>query len=397
MKQIGLLLRAQAAEWKNKKKTVILMGIVLIIGMISTFSYVKMQETGETETFIKLSLGVANEDESEYSKLLIAYFLENETFSSYVDVVQDGEEILKTKLNEGTLDAYLLIPSGFADGLMNMEHLPMKAVVSMRQPTKALVFRQVLEAYETYIKTVEVNCTALYDRMREEGFSKGDLTKANVKISMDLIFTALGKDEFFRILTVEQETEVSLTEHYLLTALYFIGIFLFLPAGLRIFKLRQSRMLLRLKTMRVPAWKVLFATTVPYLFVAAGWMGVLLLLLKRWELWTFLCGMFLLLSVFFAVLFLSTFVKKRKDYLFSFGVLLIVLAVAGGGIVPKQYLPDTFAKLATVFPNERFVLLMTGNLEPVKTTLFAAVAVSVVFLVLGAVCLDRRGEAGKDA
>ena len=397
MKQTGLLLWAQATELNKRKRGVILLGIVLIIGMISTFSYVKKQESAQEGSFVKLTLGVANDDASEYSDLLISYFLENETFSSYVTVVQESEAVLKRQLEAGELDAYLAIPEGFAEGLMNMEHVPMRAVVSMRQPTKALIFRQVLEAYETYIKTVEVNCTALYDRMRNEGFSKLDLTRANLKISMDLIFTALGKDDFFEIRTIEQEKEVALSDHYLLTAIYFTGMFLFLPAGLRILKLRRKGMLLRFKTMRIPAYQVLFATAVPYLFVVSCAVGMLLWMFKCLNPWTFLCGAGLWCVTFFAVLFLSVLVKKRKDYLFVFGVLLLVLSVIGGGIVPKQYLPETFARVAEYLPNEKFVLLLTGNLEQIKTMSLVLAAVSVLFFVCSAACLERRGEAEKDA
>lgn len=397
MKQVGLLLRIQAAEWKKRKRTVILLGIVLIIGMISTFSYVKKQKTDEAVPFEKLVLGVANEDASEYSALLISYFLENETFSSYVDVVQEKEAVLEERLKSGELDAYLSIPSGFATGLMNMEHLPMRAVVSMRQPTKALVFRQVLEAYETYIKTVEVNCTALYDRMKDEGFSGADLTKANLEISVDLIFTALGKDEFFRIRNVEAVNKVALTEHYILTILFFAGVFLFLPAGLKILKLRQNGMLLRLKTMQISAWDVLFATAVPYVTGTAVLVSLLLLFFEKFEFWSLFCGVFLLLTVLFFVLFLSSLVQKKKDYLFAFNVLLLLLSVLGGGIVPKQYLPDLFAKFAEVLPNENFVLLMTGNAEHLQGITALAVVLSALLFVFSAICLDRRGEAGKDA
>lgn len=397
MKQTSLLLWAQATEWKNRKRAVVLMGIVLIIGMISTFSYVKKQESSKEDTFVKLALGVANDDGSEYSDLLISYFLENETFSSYVTVVQDSEAALQRQLEEGKLDAYLAIPEGFAEGLMSMEHVPMRAVVSMRQPTKALIFRQVLEAYETYIKTVEVNCTALYDRMRDEGFSKMDLTRANLKISMDLIFTALGKDDFFRIRTIEQETEVALSDHYLLTAIYFAGMFLFLPAGLRILKLRQKGILLRFKTMRIPAYKVLLATVVPYFLGASCAVGMLLWILKRLNPWTFLCGLGLWMITFAAVLFLSVLVKKKKDYLFVFCMLLLLLSVIGGGIVPKQYLPELFARTAEYLPNENFVLLLTGNLEQVKRISVALVALSAFLFVCSAACLESRGEAEKDA
>jgi ABC-2 type transport system permease protein len=318
-------------------------------------------------------------------------------FSSYVDVILAEEDVLRTRLEEGNLDAYLFVPAGFAEGLMNMEHLPMKAVVSMRQPTKALVFSQVLSAYETYIKTVEVGCSVLYDRMREEGFSQEELSKANMEISIDLIFTALGKDDFFRVRSVERETEVSLFHHYVFTAMFFAVVFCYLPAGLRILKLRKNGMLLRLRTMQVPAGKVLLATAIPYVFGTMVFATAGLWLFGKFSGLTLLLATGLCLTILFLILFLSALVQKRKDYLFAFSMLLIVLAVPGGGIVTKQYLPDAFARLTEVFPNENFVLLLTGNLDRTAECAVIVFAVIAVLFVLTVLRLEKRGEAQRDA
>ena len=79
--------------------------------------------------------------------------------------------------------------------------------------------------------------------MREEEFSAKELDAANMEISLDLIFTALGKDDFFRRLIVERQEEESQTlsfaKHYQYTGIYFAVLFLFLPSGLRILSLKN--------------------------------------------------------------------------------------------------------------------------------------------------------------
>lgn len=397
MRQTLLLLQAQAAEWKNRKKTLLWIGIVLIICMISTFSYVKNREKEEPAMAGRLTLGVANEDGSEYSELLISYFMGNENFASFVDVTEGNEEELHRLLEAGKLDAYLVIPEQFAQKLIVMEHVPMKAVVSMRQPTKALLFRQVLEAYETYIKHVEVQCTVLYDRMKTAGFSSADLNKANMDISLDLIFTALGKDDFFRIRQVEKKQEISLTEHYLFTLLFSAGAFLFLPAGNRILKWKQSGLVSRLKTMKFSMGAVIFATALPYLFGIFAATAAVLGLCGNLNGWNFLCAVLLFATILFAALALGAVLKKRKDYLFAYGMVLCLITVLGGGIVPIRYLPDVFAGIAAWLPNERFVFLMTGNEAKIQSVCLVCAAAVALCFFFGTACLRRRGEAKEDA
>jgi len=396
VKHIWLLLGAQATKWKKRKTAVLLIGIVLIIGMISTFSYVKKQER-ENETTAHLQLGVANEDSSEYANLLISYFLENDTFSSYVTVTQEKEELLNRLLEAGELDAYLVIPKGFAQSLIQMDHVPMKAVVSMRQPTKALIFRQVLEAYETYIKQVELNCTLLYEQMLEEGFSQAECNAANVEISIDLIFTALGKDDFFRIREIEKAPEVTMADHYAMTILFFAGMFFCLPAGLSLWRLRQNGMILRLRTMGISAWKVSLAIAIPYLMILAVIVGGCAALREESVWYQVGTAILLLFSVLCVCLFFGAWLKKRKDYLFAFGLLLISFAVLGGGIVPKRYLPSSWELFVGRMPNERFVALMAGIEENPIGSATAAVITMVLFFTLSVICLQFRGEAKADA
>ena len=209
---------------------------------------------------------MAKEDTSEYANLLMTYFNENEDFLSYVELSEGEEPVLQKALERGTLDAYLVIPENFAQSMIQMENLPIKARISMKNPTKALILRHAMEAYKTYIEAVEVNCTALYRRMREENFTQKELDAANFDISMDLIFTALGKDAFFKRQTVEQEVSetLPLTEHYQYTLVYFVLLFSFIPAGLQVISLKKNGMKDRLRVVNVSTGSMFAAIGIPY-------------------------------------------------------------------------------------------------------------------------------------
>ena len=360
MRTVWLLLCALAARWK--KRTYIAYFIVLIIVMISTFCYVKKTDT-KPENSGKITLGVAQEDTSEYADLLMQYFNENETFLRYVKLIEAEEEKLENALLEGSLDGYLVIPKNFAHSMIQMENLPIKARVSMANPAKALILRHVTEAYENYVEAVEVNCTALYRRMKEEGFSAKELDEANVEISLELIFTALGKDDFFRTRMVEttEQQVLSYREHYRYTGIYFCMLFILLPAGLSVLSLRENGLLRRLGTVNVPACSVLTAVGFPYALFTVLLLTLICIIEQHPE--RILAAIVYILPWLFVFLLAGLCCKDRKQYLFLFSMCLICLAVLGGSLLPEEFLPDSFRAVAKWMPNRNFTLVM-GGVQP---------------------------------
>lgn len=361
MRTVRILLQAEAARWKNRQNIVFL--VVLIIFMIGTICYVKEQKKEEPEP-AKIMLGVAKEDTSAYADLLMEYFNENEDFLKYVELIEDSRSALQKEMEENRLDAYLIIPENFAQSMLDMENLPIQAAVSMKNPTKALVLRHVMEAYETYIEAVEVNCTALYRRMKEEGFSAAERDAANVEISLELIFTALGKDDFFRKQLVNRQEEeakpvLSLAQHYRFTGVYFALLFLFLPAGLRMITLRKNGMLYRMRTVNMQAGGVFAAVGLPYLLVCAVALAAVCSRLSP-GMEVLPEAMLLLCPWLVAFLLLGRVCKNSEQYLFICSMVIVCLAVFGGGLIPEAYLPDSFQKIAVWMPNRNFTFVMGG-------------------------------------
>lgn len=357
MKTVWLLLQALGARWKNRRTIGFI--IVLITVMISTICYVR-QQTGETTESGKIVLGVAKEDTSEYADLLLRYFNENEVFLQYVELMEAEERQLRNILERGQLDAYLVIPKNFAKSMIAMENMPIKAVVSMKNPTKALVLRHVMEAYENYIEAVEVNCTALYRLMKEEGFSTGELDEANVEISLDLIFTALGKDEFFRHRTVETEKKetLSLAEHYRYTAVYFVLLFLFIPSGLQMISIQKKGLLHRFRAVNISTGAVLAAVGIPYLGISAAMIAVVCFMENIQE--RMLPAFLFVVPWLFCFLLLGRICREDKHYLFVCSMILLCLAIFGGSLIPEEFLPGSFQKIAGWMPNRNFTYVLGG-------------------------------------
>ncbi len=391
MKQIGLLLWTNTAGLKSGKKWIWFLGMMLVVLLAGIVSH-GIKEAYTPEVTSKLTLGVANEDSSEYASLLINYFKENEAFSAHVEVIEEAENKLQQRIEESRLDAYLSIPPMFSESLMYMKHLPVKAVISLENPTKALLFQRVFEAYETYIKAVEVNCYALYEKMEDEGFSAADVNAANIDISLDLIFTALGKGEFFRVREVERIEESSLVEEYMAAGVCFALFFFLLPLGMKVQKLKQNGLIHRLKTMNVSMVAVYFSCLLPWFLPVA--VLTLVLFLQGGKSMVAACfGCLPLLLVAVLLLLFGVVLQKKKDYLFLSSLLFVVMAVLGGSTVPVRFLPDLFAKLAVGMPNYRFVqalVLSETGIQRQEYALFTGVLV-LFLMAVGILCL-KRGE-----
>lgn len=359
MRAVWLLLQAFAAKWKNRRNIRTL--IVLIIVMISTFCCVRNMITEkETTEQGKITLGVAQQDTSEYANLLLQYFNENEIFLQYVELIEAEEQKLRAVMEEGELDAYLVIPENFAQSMIDMDNLPIKARVSMENPTKALVLRHVMEAYENYVEAVEVNCTALYRRMREEGFTSKQMNTANVEISLELIFTALGKDDIFRNNIVEREEKatLSLADHYQYTLVYFVLLFLLLPVGLNLIEMKKSGITQRLAAVNVPVGSVCVAAGLPYLAVIA--LLQLAVCYEKGSMERFLPAFCCICPWVLLFLLLGLLCSDNKKYLFLCSMILVCLAVFGGSLIPEGFLPDSFQKISAWMPNRMYTYIMGG-------------------------------------
>lgn len=396
MKQMVHLLQAEFAGWKNRKGYIWIIGMVLMLGLVSTFSHAfKQNETSGTglQVKTKISLGVSNEDDSEYAAMLISYFKDTDAFATSVEIIEDTKEVLREMLLKGELDVYLVVPPMFSKQLMAMEHIPMEAVISTSNPTKALIMKQVLSAYESYIKIVEVNCQALYERMKEDGFSRADVNDANFDISMELIFQALDKDSFFRTKTVEREQETPLLMVYLMHGLFFVLLFALLPSGMKLQK--RKGMLKRMRTMRVSMLAVWSCLALPYLLLCGIGVAGILSVFDALSVWLFL-RIYLIFTLFLTLfMMLGACLDKKKDYLFLCSVLFIVLAVLGGAMVPTEYLPDSFVALAVKLPNYQFTqLLLFGKEALVSATPLVYGTVILLFVFLCVLCMKHYGEEG---
>lgn len=341
----------------SDKRMLLLCGILIIL----LTAGILFAATADASAHIRI--GIADEDNTEYSKLLISYFKENEVFSSYVEVHEDSLDNTVESFNKGELDFYLVIPPEFTERLIYIQNTPIRAVIDSSDITKCIAYQNLLKSYAKYISSVEINCQALYELMGIEGFTQEQTDRVNVSISYELIFTALGKDSFFNSIEIDRIKGMNLVNYYIFAGIGILIMYFGVFSGSLALRERLSGVGRRLKAInnlntRNFAGRLFSAFTVIegmclITFAILDSCGKLTLSFDR----ILQITMFILLTLLFFMLS-GLFFKSEGGYLFFANMLVLFLSIIGGGIIPIMYLPEAVAGFAEYTPLYRFISIM---------------------------------------
>lgn len=351
------LMKKDLKVWGQNKQIWMFLIAVLIMFIIGTAFYAT-----EEPASVKagLSIGVIDKDKSEYSTLMVSYFKDNKVFSQYVSVIVGEEKEIKQKFDDGELTMYLLIPPNFVESLIYIENIPMQAVISKEDTTKAIILKNMLLGYERYISAVEINCVALYDMMQEASMSQNLIDSENFRISYDLIFTALGRENFFDYIEKQDVTGIPLRTYYTYEAFFLLLSYLAVFAGMDLLIERKNGIVSRLTTMGTKVTSVVLAKFILYLglfsapvllFYGLGQVG----LFPKTNLSEIVFSILYFGATVLVFLFLGTLLRKLPNYLLVANALILFCAIIGAGLIPLFYLPDTMKQLARLSPNYWFL------------------------------------------
>lgn len=331
--------------------------LVLSLLVVCTIGLIFGQGFSDSET---VTIGIVDNEKSSLSNMLTSYFTDNEDFNVFVNVFEGDEKQVRSEFMGGKLDMYFVIPENFTEDMIHMRNTPVKAVVNSADKTKAVVYKNLLDAYSTYITSVEVNIEALTFLMREEGYDSSQRSSENVSISWELAFTALGKDDFFDRIDLERTSGVSLVDYYIYSVLVMLVLYGGMITGFSVLKERNSLVSVRLRTCSVSA----FAQCFSKIFVNTVFMSVIFNLLcilmssfGNIE-FSFKAGMTIVLGIFLSCLFftiLGVLIKSKGSFCFVANGLILLMTILGGGIIPVMYLPQSIVRVAQFMPNYWFI------------------------------------------
>jgi ABC-2 type transport system permease protein len=392
-------LNKELKELFADKKIWIGIFLVLIIIIIGT-SYNKRnpQEAGAKP----LTLGVINNDDSSYSELLLNYFNSSKTFSSLITVVTGESEEMKASFLNGEMDIYMEIPKDFAMNMIQLQHSPVKVTFNIEDTTKAILFQNVLKSYEKYIAAVEANAVGLYEIMESDGMDQKLIDDTNVTISMDLIFTALGKETFFTLKPLEKFPITSVSDYYVISILVIALLYAGLYVGFRILREIRQGTFARLRTTQLPIFQFLSAKMLLMTGVYTVSVTTAISLLGDGKFTGSKLLFALLISSFSIILaiFLCAFFKTTQRYILVGNLLLFYCIVIGGGIIPIQFLPEAILNLSRITPNyymtKGIILLSQGQMIPAARIMMGFLVASILLFAAILVLFNRRSVTNEE-
>ena len=382
-----------------KRKNLCLFAAVIFLGELAGF--LTRKEDVQREAGERVSIGIVNHDTSIYSKMLLSFYQENGLFTSYVSVYLGEEEEIFSWFEEGKLDMYLVIPKDFADSMTYLEHLPVQAVISAKNPAIEIMLKNLLQGYEKYISSVEIHCVALYQVMLLSGMPRETAKEMNEKISVQLILKALAKNDFFERHILENYESVRLVPFYL-HELMLLGLnFLALLLGLNFQKEHHAGIYTRLTCLGVGSFRILWQKEL-FFGVLLAVAGVITVFLNPFVL---LSGQVVFLLFLYsclmgaAMLFMAATLEKMKNYLLASNMFLVLGAILGGGVIPFMYLPERMKNIARFLPNYNFLCLIfdteAGRLttkDLAETGMLCALSIIILISLSGILYRAKEGK-----
>lgn len=350
----------------------------------------------------RVSIGIVNHDTSIYSKMLLSFYQENGLFTSYVSIYLGGEEEIFSQFEEGKLDMYLVIPKNFADSMTYLEHLPVQAVISAKNPAIEIMLKTLLKSYEKYISSVEIHCVALYQIMLLSGMPRESAREMNEKISVQLILKALAKNDFFERHILENYKAVQLVPFYL-HEIFLLGLtFLALLLGLAFQKEHHAGIYMRLASLGIGSFQILWQKEL-FLSVLLAVAGAILFFLNPFGLfnsWQVVFLLFLYACLMgAAMLFMAAALDKIKNYLLASNMFLLLGTILGGGIIPFMYLPKRMRSVARLLPNYNFLCLIfdakaerLDTKDLIETGMLCALCIVILISLSGVLYRAKEGK-----
>lgn len=343
----------------HSKSAGLLLFALLLTGIFAVF-FLRGRNGGEQEPL--LTLGVVDQEQDAYTELLLRYFKDNDSFSGYIRLVEGTKAETEQKFQNGELDGWVLIPEGFVEGMIRIEHTPLVVTLSDRDATKTILLRNLFQAYGQYVEAVETGCMALYRQMEADGFPEEEILAANWKISLELLSTALERDGLFAMEEWDGAEQKSLGFYYGCSFAALLPFLFAMAGGSSMIGERESGVLDRIRITNGGnrSWfisKLLLYGGSSAAVVLGLWLAAAFCTGEQPEKLSWvvtgrlLVVVLIVFGIVLAMLASALLFQGKREYLLAAGMTVMLLAVLGGSILPLRFLPDALAEAAEFLPN----------------------------------------------
>jgi ABC-2 type transport system permease protein len=382
------------------------MMLLLVPILVFTFMYLFYAFNNVEESYIEpLNIGIVVMEDSAYGSMVADSFMSYDAFTKFVHITLDDYDAIYSDFYSGNYDAILEIPDGFIDAVMGFSYNPVVARVNYTDPLKAILVKNFLGGYESYITSAEVGIMTLHDEMALHGFEKSEISSYNELISYDLIFTALTRNELFVYNEVVDIPSVGSITYFLIAIVVMFLMYIALFAAINLMREREEHCIethgIRFSNSTNFSLQDIFSQSFAGSWMVMVWV-VLFQLISSQPLTDEPLGvvLFLWLAIIFDValaVLISSFFRRDESVILFSNVFIFINALIGGSIIPIHIMPDMLQKIAIISPNywmiRGFLYFQSGlNLAEGYAIAWVIGLVSVLMIIIASAMYAKKAR-----
>lgn len=347
------------------KQLILYYAIVLLLYLLLS---VLFDQYGDTLTKAnQIQLGVISEDTHNLSQVLLDSFSNNPQFTALFSVSIGPKDEIANQFAKGSLDAYILIPKGFTEGLLTYNNQNITLYGKLENPAKNQLIAAMISGYAQYIDAANAATWSLYFTMKDANLPSEALTANNNAFSFEMISATLGRGKYFTLAPQSELPLLSSSSYFSLALPLALVTLSTLSAGTMAIKQRRQAHYKRLVATGYPLWRHLleeyFAHWLYGIFLSLPifvlillsaqdyWIQFSLVILISWFLW----------PIFWRILSLLT--SDHLSFIAAATAIGFITIMASGGFIPFLLLPAWLKSLGMWQPNMQLMRLGTQALE----------------------------------
>ncbi len=410
MRRLAGYLRLQLKRTAKAYIGILALTLVLLCAVGAVGAAV-LGERSEDESFAKLSVGVVGDKEDPMLKMGLTLLRETDNASIMIDFIDcTDEENALALMQSRELNAYVVIPDGFADALLSGENEKLRYVMARTGATMgAQLTREVIDVVSNYFIETQACCGALYNYARDAGIDREERVELDFDLSMRYTAAALDREKFTEV------TEIGIGNNLSAVGYYVCGLTVFFVMAIGIafcaVRVKSEHSLERLLYSRgygacaqvlgeyLPYFAFV-AVTVALPFIAAGVLSENFELpigeLEDLDLSDFISIFVGFLPAVFVITAMQFLLYELisgmiNSVLVQF-IVAVVMGYIGGCFYPLHFMPDAVQTAASMLPVgaafNRFASLLTGASNTASLAVCAVYGAAL--MVLAAVARKLR-------
>ncbi len=331
------------------KKIIVIELVMLALFLLLAMGFKNYQ--AEYKTYQRIIVGLDNKDQTIPANMLVNNFKNTEHFADLFEIKDCQEADFINSLEEGTIDAAVIMPEGFADALYHFENKPIKLLSKTSTPIKNAILEETLSGYSKYVKAVDMACY-VFNEVVEKKESDSSIIEAYEKgITVNLLYATLNRAFYFEKEPLSEIKLVNSTEYYSIALPFSLLAFITLVASFKRIRERKLSIQKRIKISGISTFKQLLADYLAELvFILVIFIPFIIYQFVSTDFTTAvkLFSSIIIATLFFSGLWkvLAHFLKKRESVLVLGISISFLNALISGAIVPYILLNQSIKKLA---------------------------------------------------